>query len=196
MTLTELQAGVYSLTNRPDLTGQTLIAIQSATLEMHQMDFFYRDLVESGIVFPTAEYLQSLEYRVLFPTWRALKYFRTSDSSGEVTSDPFEVIEAEDVLDQYKLNRTNVVYGAGEILQIKAAAPFQYAFLAYYANPIITQIGYNSWIARDHPFAIIYKAASDICRQIGKQEQSAMFAKEVMDKKQAITISNVQVNGY
>lgn len=196
MTLAELISGVYSLTNRPDLTGQTLIAVQSATLSLHQMDFFYKDIFETGIVFGTAEYIQSFEYRTLITTWRALKYLRRTDSSGASTSEPFEIVEAEDVLDLYKSDRTNVIYGAGEVLQIRSSTVFQYALLGCYVNPVITEAGFNSWMAKDHPFAIIYKAAADICRQIGKQEQSALFLKEVEDKKQEIRVSNIQVNGY
>lgn len=196
MTLAELQAGVYSLTNRPDLTGQTLLAVQSATLHMHQLDFWYKDIFETGIQFLTEEYVQSLEYRLLIPQWRALKYIRRSDSSGLPTSEPFEVIEAEDVLDAYKSERTNVCYGAGEVVQIKSSIPFKYALLGCYVNPTISAVGFKSWIAVDHPFAIIYKAAADVCRQIGKQEQSALFLKEVEEKKADITRSNVQLNGY
>lgn len=196
MTLTELKNGVYSLTNRPDLAGQTLLAVQSATLSLHQMEFYYKDIFETGITFSNSDYVQVLEYRTIIPLWRSFKYLRTSDSAGNVTSEPFDVVEAEDVLDNYKLERTNVVYGAGEFLNIKSSDPFQYAFLGCYLNPNITETGWNSWIAKDHPFAIIYKAAADICRQIGKQEQAALFLKEVQDKVAEIKTANIQVNGY
>ena len=79
MTLTELQAEVYTLTNRPDLTAQTLAAVRSATLKLHQLDYFYKDLFETSLVFSSSEFIQQLEFRSLVPRWRALKYIRKLD---------------------------------------------------------------------------------------------------------------------
>jgi hypothetical protein len=57
-TLAELQADVITITNRPDLVAETLLAVKKATLKMHQLDFFYKDLVESGLVFDPVDYTQ------------------------------------------------------------------------------------------------------------------------------------------
>ena len=82
MTLNELIAEVYTITNRPDLVAQTLTAVRSATLKMHQRDYFYKDIFETAINFSTAAYLQQLEYRTLIHRWRALKYIRKTDSTA------------------------------------------------------------------------------------------------------------------
>ena len=58
MTLNELIAEVYTITNRPDLVAQTLMAVRSATLKLHQSDYYYKDIFETGFQFTSAEYLQ------------------------------------------------------------------------------------------------------------------------------------------
>jgi hypothetical protein len=196
MTLTELQAAVYTLTNRPDLTAETLLAVQAATLKWHQTDYYYKDIFETGIVFSTSDFEQSLDYRTLIPIWRALKYLRKSDSTGDDTKIPFDIILPENILDDYSLNRTDVCYVAGANLQIKSSTAFQYALLGCYVNPNITISGYSSWIALDHPFAIIYEAAADVFRQIGKLEEMAAF--KVLANEQLVTIqrSNILAQGY
>ena len=81
MTLTELQDEVYTITKRPDLIAETLLAVRQSTLALHQSDFFWRDLAETGISFTTAAYLQEIEYRSILPRFRAIKYLRKSECS-------------------------------------------------------------------------------------------------------------------
>lgn len=47
--LNSLVSDVYTLTNRPDLVAETALAVKKATLKMHHVDFFARDIWESGI---------------------------------------------------------------------------------------------------------------------------------------------------
>lgn len=196
MTLTELKNAVYSLTNRPDLTGQTLLAVQAATLKLHQSDYFYKDLFETGIQFTDELYTQQIEYATLIPRWRALKYLRKTDIDQSDDGEFFEVILPEQVLDSYNVNRDNVCYVAGSVIQIRSSTLLKYAILGCYRNPNITEASYDSWIARDHPFAIIYQAAADVLRQIGKQEESALLAKEYNDQLTAVRLSNIDAKGY
>lgn len=196
MLLTELQDSVYSITNRPDKVGETLLAIQAATLKLHQSDYFYKDIFETGIVFATAEYIQQLDYRTLIPTFRALKYLRKTDSAGTDDLGFFTVIQPEAVLDEYKINQEDVCYAAGATIQIRSSTEFQYAILGCYTNPNITVLGWNSWIALDHPFAIIYEAAQEICRQTGKLEEMAAFKLQAIEQAKAIAASNIQLQGY
>ena len=50
-TFAELLADVYTLTNRSDLIAETKLAVKMATLKMHQRDYFYKDIRETGIQF-------------------------------------------------------------------------------------------------------------------------------------------------
>lgn len=202
MTLTELINEVYTLTNRPDRVSQTLAAVRSATLKAHHTDYYYKDLYETGITFTTAEYLQQVDVRTLLPRWRALKYLRKYDVS---TSTPpgtagllFEIITPEMVVDSYQINRENVCYMAGDILQVRSNTEIQYALLGCYLNPEIgiTDGAFTSWIAIDQPWAIIYEAAGAVFRMIGKNDEWSAFRQLALDEYAELKINNVIANGY
>ena len=195
MNLTELQTEVYAITNRPDLADRTLSAIRAATLKLHQADYFYKDLKESGISFLTEDYLQQLDYRTVFPLWRSLSYLRRTDVNGFQDGNFFTVKSPTNVIDDYQANEPNVCYVAGAVLQVRSAVPFQYALLGYYENPNITLAGYSSWIATDHPFAIVYTAAAQIFKSIGKDQEWAAWTQQSNEQLQIIRISNIEAEG-
>jgi hypothetical protein len=196
MTLNELIAEVYTITNRPDLVAQTLTAVRSATLKLHQSDYYYKDLRENGVSFLTAEYLQQIEYRALFPKWRALKYIRKTDSTGQEQGKFLDIIVPENILDEYKLNRVDVAYVAGEVVQIRSSTQLQYTIVGRYDNPDITQSGYNSWIALDHPYAIVFEAASTVFKMVGDTDQFAAYTSLAAMQLIEVRNSNVLAQGY
>lgn len=197
MNLTELQQEVYTLTNRPDLVAETLSAVRSATLKMHQLDFFYKDLFETGISFTSSSYQQQLEYRTLLPLWRALKYLRKTDSAGSDTGPFFTVLSIPEMTrDDYGINRNDVCYVAGSVVQIRSSTSFQYALLGCYLNPNITVAAYNSWVALDHPYAIVYEATANVFKMIGDTDQFAAYTRLSMEEQQLVRISNIQPVGY
>lgn len=196
MTLTELQNEVYAITNRPDLVGRTQSAIRASTLKLHQADFYYKDLFETGITFSTAAYLQQLEYRPIIPNWRTLKYIRKSDVNGMDSGAFLDIVVPELVLDDYKQNRNDVAYATGEVIQIRSSTELQYIYLGCYINPNITLSGYSSWIAIDHPFAIVYEAAAQIFKQIGKTEEFNAYTALAIEQARTIGVNNIQTVGY
>lgn len=197
MTLTELRQAVYDLTNRPDLVSQTLLAIQKATLKIHHSDFYYKDLRESGLEFSGEAYFQELDYKTLFPLWRALKYLRKYDAVALTAGKFFDIKEPTDVLDyQYKNELTDICYAAGSVIQVKSSTSFQYAIVGYYTEPDITESGYTSWIAIDHPFAIITEAAATVFRTIGKTDENATYLAMAIDEVNTLKLSNIQTVGY
>lgn len=159
---------VYTLTNRRDLINQTALAVKSATLQLHRRDFFAKDLFETALAFGTADYLQSIDYRTLFPQHRSLKYIRKLDPT--VISNPtygegdfFNIITPDQVLDEYNQTRNDVAYVAGSNIQLRSSTRLQYVSIGIYVNPIVaTPETYNSWIALEAPMAIVYLATSII----------------------------------
>ena len=194
-TFTELCDDVYTLTNRPDLVAEVKLAVKAATLKLHQVDFFYKDLYETGISFASSTYAQQLEYRTLLPKYRALKYLRKSDSTG-TPGMFFGVLTPSEVLDVYGAERVDICYAAGELIQIKSSTEFQYALLGCYLNPDVTEAGFNSWIALDHNYAIVYEAAVTVFKTIGYDEQSATYSKLAAEQLAAIRTSNILAEGY
>jgi hypothetical protein len=196
MTLSELIAEVYTLTNRPDLVAQTLSAVRAATLKIHQSDYYYKDLFETGISFTTAAYLQQIEFRNLIPLWRSFKYLRKTDITGTEQGTLFDIIQPEVVLDSYGVNRANVCYVAGTVIQVRSDTQVQYALLGCYVNPNITETGYNSWVALDHPYAIVFEAASLVFKMIGDTDQFAAYNQLAGIQMGEVRMSNIQAQGY
>lgn len=198
--LTSLVNDVYTLTNRPDLVGETLLAIRTATVKAHCSDYFYKDLVESGVQFDLDLMQQSLDYKVLFPKWRALKYVRpyiygTGNTLG-YTTDVLDVITPDDIVDSYRINRDNVCYVAGQTLQIRTSIATQYFLISYYKYPDTGVDTYSSWIAEEQPAAIIYEAAATVFKSIGYDEQFAAYQGLVGAQYVELKTTNILANGY
>jgi hypothetical protein len=196
MNLAELTAEVYTITGRPDRTAETLTAIKAATLKAHQSDYYFKDLFETGVAFDSAAYIQQLDYRSLIPLWRSVKYLRKYDYTGATPGKIMNLVLPEMVLDRYQVEKDDIYYTAGAYLNIKSSDLQQYYLLGCYVNPDITSTGYNSWIAQDHPYAIIFDAASTVFKAIGKDEESAAYKVLNAEQLALLRTSNILANGY
>ena len=196
MTLAELIDEVYTITGRPDRVAETLSAVKSATLKAHQSDYYYKDLFESGLNLQTAAYSQSFDYRQTLPRWRALKYLRKYDPTTSTVGKLLDIIVPENVVDDYKVTRTDICYVAGAYIQINSSTEEQYYLLGCYLNPDITTDGYDSWVALDHPYAIIFDAAGTVFKAIGKDEEAAAYRGLVAEQIAMIKMSNIIPVGF
>lgn len=197
MILRELISAVYTETNRPDLVPETLQAIMEATFSIHNMESFYRDILENTIVFTDAgAYIQQLALQAV-PRFRSVAYIKKSDPVNNLAEQynlPLQTnlpplvfkttqfnflrqIDIGDILDGYGYEKTDVWYAAGSQINIKSSTPLHYCTLGWYANPLISIDGssYESWVATDYPYAIIYKAAGSIFSKIGEEKSLAMY---------------------
>jgi hypothetical protein len=196
MTLTELVQEVYTITGRPDRVNETSSAIRSATLKAHQSDYYWKDIRELGITFDSAEYIQSLDYRALISNWRAIKYLRKYDLTSGLPCTELKLLLPEQIFDAYGLTKENVFYAAGQYIQIRSSTKEDSYLLGYYVNPDITDSGYNSWVALDHPYAIILDAAATVFKAIGKDEEAAAYRTLVGEQIQMLQTSNIVGNGF
>lgn len=194
-TFAELVADTYTLTNRPDLVGETALAVKAATLKMHHSDFYPKDLTETAIEWAVPDYYQSLEYRTLFPRWRAFKFLRKYDSAASSPGKFFTLLTPEQILDRYGIEKTDICYLAGEMMEIKSSTQDQYMLLSYYQQPVTSESGYDSWIALDHPFAIVYEAARMIFKQVGFDEQASQMNQIVAEQIAMLRASNILASG-
>ncbi|MGL5074755.1 MAG: hypothetical protein ACRDBG_02790, partial [Waterburya sp.] len=139
MNLAELQAEVITITKRPDRVAETLLAVRSATLFMHQTDFYFKDLFESSIIFTPGAYFHQVDYIAQFPRFRSLNYIRKFDPTGTpapgIAKEYLEVIQPTDVLDSLKVNKTDICYIAGAFLQIRSSTVITNALIGIYNNP-------------------------------------------------------------
>ena len=196
MILSELIQEVYNLTGRPDRVAETASAIAAATLKAHQSDYYYKDLLEVGVNFGVSDFLQSLAYRDLIPRWRALKYLRKYDNTSGTPGIELDIIVPENVFDKFKIQKTDICYVAGAFVQLNSSTQEQYYLLGCYVNPDITSTGYTSWVALDHPYAIIFDAAATVFKAIGKDEETAAYRTLVQEQIAMLKTSNIVAIGY
>lgn len=194
MNLAALLTEVYSLTNRPDLVTQSTTAVKAATLKLHGMDYFYKDLVDTSILFAAAAKLQSFDYKLTFPLWRNIKYLRKYDATLNEGTDFLDIIPPDFVVDGYSINRENVCYMAGSLLNIRSSSDEIRYLIGYYRNPDITTDGWDSWIADELPYAIVFEAAKTVFKIIGKDDEE-MRMRDMMDNPDYGYIKQVKVLG-
>ena len=197
MNFTELMTEVYTVTKRPDLSAETALAVKSATLKLHQSDFYFKDLFETGISFTESANIQQLDIKVIMPRFRTLKYLRRYDNSGSGTpAEFFKILTPAETVDEYGCNLEGIAYMAGSSLNIRSATAFQFAILGVYLNPSITESNYISWIAEDHPYAIVFEALRILFKQIGYDEQASAYEKLAAEQLAEVKISGIQAEGY
>lgn len=196
--LTDLVNKVYIETNRPDLTAETLQAVLSSTLKMHGLDYFRKDIKTAQVQFDSTAYLQTLDTDAL-ARFKAISYIRKwgpeansyalnpnslppmyGYSNGSVfgwnqTVDYLAAIEPDDIFDDYGAEKRDVYYQAGSTLMMKSSTSLLNLLVGWYAYPDIQEETYNSWIAKEYPYAIIYDAASAILQKTGMQEVARKY---------------------
>ncbi len=177
---TELCNDVYTITNRPDLIAETKLAVKQATLKMHQLDYFPKDLYETGIIWDPIAFIQSLAYKTLIPRWRTLKYLRKYQDgrAGEF----FKLLSPDETLDRYAINRDNICYIAGDQLEIRSNTEDATMLISCYLHPDITEANFTSWIADEHPYALISDAAATVFKMIGFDEQASYMKQNVTEQ--------------
>jgi hypothetical protein len=196
MTFDELLEEVYLITNRRDLVAETKSAVKAATLKAHKTDFYSKDIFESGVEFPTADFRQSLDYITLFSNFRAFKYFRRVEDETDDVGAFIEIIAPESVLDDYGCNRSDIAYVAGRVLEIRSSVEFSKALLGAYVLPVVREGAYVSWVAEQFPFVIIYESARVLFKAIGFDEQSATFTQMFAEEVSLLKLSALSDVGY
>jgi hypothetical protein len=196
----QLVAEVCVITNRPDLAAETALAVKSATLQLHRSDFYYKDLFETALVFDEENYLQAIDYRVLFPRYRALKYLRKIYLNGSVTrmGDFLDIITPENTLDLYRSDKTNVAYVAGDNIQIRSSDKITHCMIGIYQNPeVSTPEKYKSWISDEAFYAVVWKAASIMFGTILSNPAKKKSADDQVGIEWAeFSNSNITAEGY
>jgi hypothetical protein len=205
MNLTDLVNAVYTETGRPDMVDETLNAVVASTMKMHCRGRYKKDLQEAKIVFDYCSYIQQLDTSAL-PLYRNMYYMRPgqlqdfgsngvfAQQSGDPLLPPlwdwnfypavpmFKMIDGEDILDIFGCEKTDVMYQAGTSLNIKASCPFKYAQCGWFKYPNIDTsnngANFDSWIAREIPYAIIYDAAATVFTKKGQQDISRTYSSE------------------
>lgn len=188
MTLEELKLAVFDITSRPDLPTVTLSGIRSATIAAHTSEDYPKDIVEKAVAMPTVDYVHSFSYLERFPRFRRFAYLRNFFES--IPGAHLRSISPFATKDGYGLERADVYYLAGDTIQIRASQATNQFLMAAYVIPDVTDVGYDSWVAREFPFAIIHSAAAFVLRRIGFAEEAAYQAREAQQQMNSL-ITNI-----
>ena len=168
---------VVSLTNRPDLSAETAVAVRTATISVHNSAAYPRDIETKPVELSNAVYIAALDAQVLFPRLRGISQIVGLD----VDFNPLEtlvidVVELRDVRDpEYNTWKTNIAYIAGTAINIRVNTPVYGFIIDYFKTPQVAAALYSSWIAMLAPDAIVYLAASIVLSTNGNEEKSKSY---------------------
>lgn len=194
--LIELRNDVATLLNRPDLVDTKIaVAVNEAVLSLHQKDYFLKDLYEYTIRFDNSTYYQQLQVTQLISKYRKLSYVRIWDNISQSAGKKLKIIGIDKVIDSYGVELTDTVYEAGVVINIKTLEPFQFILLGVYEYPDIVEASFNSWIAREHPFAIVYKACMIVAKSIGLDEESKGYGNLYNDQLSGLMATGLATKG-
>lgn len=197
MTYAEILAAVTALTNREDMAAEKETMIQAATLRMHHSDFYARDLSEATINTGSLSYAFSFDAPTTCARFRAMHYLRKYDNVAAVAGDVLEHIDPTHLFDEYKVERNDVWYAAGNNIVIRSSTPLQYMRAGWYQNPIVSPVAnYASWVADLVPHAIIFDACSLIFQMLAQQEQSRKFDALVLEQVGILKMHGFDAHGY
>lgn len=164
---TDIRDGVFSFTNRPDLTAETDAAIRSAIRTAHSAGSFWRDLVSLPIVGQDiTQVTQTIDLSAVAPDFKQLAYIGPTGTAGY-----YDPVDIKDILDSYLQYKTDVCYGLGTNLIIRPAAAVPNLTLVYWKFPTVSPIAnLDSWIGAKFPDLIICWAAATVLTLIGEND--------------------------
>lgn len=165
---TDIQTGVFTWTNRSDLTAETDAAIRQAVRTAHRSGSYWRDLVSLALTGQdTTQSIQTIDLSSVAPSFKQLAYIGPTGFELKYTP-----VDIKDLLDpEYKVYRTDVCYGMGTNLIIRPNAAVASLTLVYYKFPTLSPLSsLDSWIATFFPDLIICWAAATILALIGEDE--------------------------
>jgi hypothetical protein len=183
---------VTTLCNRPDLaaTGEIGIAVQAATLKLHQRSYYSLDNVDKQLVAERNDFFHQIDLSLVFPLYRKISYLRkwnpsatnilTNTQIGQATSGFIRIItDPAEALGSYREEINDVAYISGAtILNMRLGTSEQYFLCGYFANPNLTPATWNSWISVQAPFAIIFQALADLyASALGLEDQANAMKK-------------------
>lgn len=179
----DVLAEVISVTNRPELTAETAIALRQAVRAAHKSHKFWRDLtVVTKSSLSASDALQTISITSDLPRFRQMAYVKSG------TTDKFyRPVDISDLVDSYSLLKVDVYYIAGTDIKLRAYSPETSYDFCYYQYPIVSPTSsFDSWIADEHRDLLVAWAASTVCAMVGEQE-----IKSRMDQLVAIGLADL-----
>lgn len=180
---TEIYDEVIVWTGRPDRAAETNLAIRNAIRTAHKSGKYWRDLVEVTLTPTTDGDKQFVLLSDVAPRFRQVASLKYPDSEVHLDS-----VLIDDIIDADGYTRTNVYWGMGNKLVIRALEVQDTYKLTYYQYPIVSPTDdMDSWIADEHKDLIVLWAASTVLTLMGESE-----IKSRVDQLAAIAFADLQ----
>ncbi len=173
-TIASLLTDVYEITKRPDKSSLTTLAIKHATLKTHRFADFSRDILRQVVaVSPDSDFRYTIDLTA-YPQFRRFISLVEFQASG-VSSIDFEFLKSENIFRDYRVEKQDYAYILGTDLILRASKAVTSLELTYYAHPIVTDVGYSSWIADSYPDIIVAAAVAEVFDAVGKDAEAKRF---------------------
>lgn len=173
MTYAELIAEIKGLSNRYDSDDKVAIALRMTTLRAHNIDDWWRDLVEVQATFANArEVAIDISNTGNFPFFKKLSNIRYYDPVSGALGNFLDEIDPTVLMDTYKIIQDDKYYLAGTNLNIRFATATTGAQIAYYKLPDTSAATYNSWIATLLPDLLVQGSLAYLLNRSGNQEEA------------------------
>lgn len=170
-------ADIMTLTNRPDLQGETEIALRTATSTLHGAFNFPRDLATAIVKLPNSSYQVAIDIQVSLPRLRGLSLIRGLDVNHQPLVQPqIDIVEIGDIYNpEYGILKSNIAYMGGTSLNVLTNVPLYGFVIDFYQAPQTRREFYNSWIAQLSPEAIVFLAAALVFQTNGNEEKARSY---------------------
>lgn len=196
MTFSELFAEVVTVTNRPELLDDIKVGLRRSTLKMHGLEFWKFDLQQKYVSISPQSYNFQISIADNFPNWRQWCFIKGFNPTGYDSLlntytgswlQDFNPADANRLINSYGKQFSDVYYTAGKDCNFRSSIPLQMILVGYYSRPVITpEIQYDSWIAREYPYAIIDDACKGIFKAIGMDDKVKLFDQMVAEHIQVL----------
>jgi hypothetical protein len=188
----DLITEIYTLTNRPDLVAETALALRQSVRLAHKSGKYWRDLQETIVPVDANLQVQEVDIPSYMPQFRAIALFQSVNN--ELTE--FKSVTIDDLLDSDGYFRTNVYWGMGTALRIRARNPEAQYKLTYYKYPVVfPTAGFNSWMVDEHSDLLILMAATNVLASVGEQEIKGRLETLAAGELLELQRSNIEIVG-
>lgn len=185
-TFSQLQEDVIALTNHPELTVETTLAIRMATLKLHLLEYWEEDSVEVPVSVTQTDGLYQIDIpEDISPLAAKIKYLQKADGKFLKKIDPV------DAFDEYTRLRTNVYYRVGKYLKCRSNTSDLSVLVGYQQAPVTTESGYSSWIADAYPHLVAVEAAANVMNAIGETDMVKRFQALAMEGVALLKINHL-----
>lgn len=183
-TFAELRDLTVAQTRRPEVQAITDAAIRTAVLRAHHVDFFPRDLLVGSLSYTPISgglYQDFPTVTTLLPRLRALKTLYGIDPVSYAQIEQLEFRETDDVYDKDGYQRPSVYNLIGDTLRCYIQVWSGALQAHYYANPVVTEAGFSSWIADQYQDDVAQWAAGIVQGRLGYLEQAQLVQRTYVE---------------